>query len=239
MRNFRHAAWAAALGIGLGASGAQAQVTIIAVEGGQPAATGTLRFNFDDLTPGSSSPQTATSVTGGVSLTVQFSGNAGVVSSATATPPFLSGGNGNGFGAGGGNQALGANATPFLSSGATDEVRGSELTLILPALATYFGLLWGSIDDVDVLRLFNGGDLVGTVTGINLTASPDGDTGEDGTRYVNMTSVKPFNRVVFSSTGPAFEFDNVALAAVAVPAPAGLALFGLGLGLLGLARRRG
>jgi hypothetical protein len=162
--------------------------------------------------------------------------------------PFLSLNNGQGFGAGGSNQAAGANATTYLTAGSTGATAGAQIELLLPFEARYFGLLWGSIDGYNTLRFFNGATQVGgNITGANVTANPNGAQNQDGTRYVEITSALGFNRVVFTSSQFAFEFDNVALAREPggadpsiIPAPAGLALFGLGLlGLAALRRRRG
>lgn len=80
--------------------------------------------------------------------------------------------------------------------------------------------------------------MIGFITGVNVTNSANGDQGANGTFYVNINSSLPFNTVVASSTGNAFEFDNVAYAtttATSVPEPASFAMLGTGLLLLGLA----
>jgi hypothetical protein len=79
-------------------------------------------------------------------------------------------------------------------------------------------------------------------------ASPNGDQGANGTAYVNInaTGNSPFDRVVATSGGNAFEFDDVAfnetisaisaLAADPIPEPMSLELFGIGLLGLGFVR---
>jgi hypothetical protein len=223
------------------AGSAQAALSVAAIPGGGPKA-GSLRFSFDDLVPGSASPQSTTSVGGAASLQVTFAGSAGIVSGTAPgyTAPFLSGNNGDGFAPGGANQALGADATPYLTSGATGFVRGSQVSLVLPSAANYFGLLWGSIDFDNQITFLRNGASVGSINGSGVTASPNGDPGQAGTRYVNLSSTLAFDTVVFTGTASAFEFDNVALdplTPIPVPGAAGMLAIGLA-GLAWAARRR-
>jgi hypothetical protein len=196
------------------------------LQGGAPN-SGNTRENFDALTD-TSGQVTAT----GVTVNVQ-AGNGRVTGSLAGvyTAPELSGSNGLGFGTGGSNQALGANATPYLTTSAAQGFFGN-VELLLPGDSTYFGLLWGSIEDSNKLELFDGPTLVGTINGVNI-APPEG-LGQ--TRYVNVTSTLAFDRVLLSSASNAFEFDNIAFNA-AVPLPGTLALATLGLLGLGWVRR--
>jgi hypothetical protein len=202
------------------------------------AASGAIRENFDSLLGSASGTLTPTGIT------VIFGGTAGVVqgnSSGRYAAPSLSGYNGQGFGGGGSDQPNGGNTTAYLTTGSTGADRGSAMTLIMPYAVSYFGLLWGSVDGYNKLSFFDGLNLVGTITGAQVSPLPNGDQGPDGTRYVNVSSSVPFDRVVAVSSNWAFEFDNVAFhrlpePAVGVPAPAALGLFGLGLALVGVAR---
>ncbi len=145
-------------------------------------------------------------------------------------PPYLSSGNGAPFG----DPNDGADATHYLSTGI------GSVALALPGQENYIGLLWGSVDNYNTLSLYNGTTLVGSVTGSQVTNSADGNQGQSGTFYVNITSTDSFNRVVATSSSYAFEFDNVAYNGSAVPEPSTLVLAGVAaLGGLGMwARRR-
>ena len=233
----------ALIGPALGASHtARAAVLVSSAVGGAP--TGVFTENFDTLAPGNTATIALPS-----GVTISYDGDAQPVSGSNYglyAAPFLSGGNGLGFGPGGSNQSNGTNATTYLSSGSTGAFPAASVTLQLPAMEQYFGILWGSVDDYNTLSFYDGATLVGAITGRDVMASPNGDQGVDGTLYVNInaTGGSAFDRVIATSSQYAFEFDNVAFnqtdpVADPVPEPMSLGLLGTGLfGLRFVARRR-
>jgi hypothetical protein len=215
-----------------------ASLMINGVVGGS--STGAIQESFDSLVPGDGTPTTLPS-----GLTLSYDGDAGPVSGSVPNidaAPFLSGGNGLGFGPSGTTQANGVNGTTYITAG-----WDSSVTLQFPALETYLGILWGSVDGYNSLSFYNGATLIGTVTGSDVLAGPNGDQGVNGTAYVNISATggSAFDRAVATSGLNAFEFDDVsfnvtisAFAADPIPESTSLGLFGIGLLGLGFVRRR-
>ncbi len=164
--------------------------------GGAP--TGVVHQTFDGLTPGNTGDATIGIVTvkftGGSSQPVQ-----GALGGQYAAP-YLSNGNGAGFG----GQPDGADTTTYLSTGI------GSIELDFSQNLSYLGLLWGSIDNYNTIAFYDGNTFLGSFAGSDILAGANGDQGVNGTLYVNFNSDTLFNRVVFSSTQYAFEFDNVA-----------------------------
>lgn len=169
-------------------------------------------------------------------VTVTFTPDGGVVTGAVGgqyAAPFLSNGNGSAFG-----DPDGADQSRYITTGSASAVQGANATIQFGSGQKYFGLLWGSVDTYNSLDFYAGNTLIGTVTGSNVAAVANGNQGMMGTYYVNVVSTEAFDRVVASSNGYAFEFDNIAYnsAPPGVPEPTTLAL--VSLGLFGAARRR-
>ena len=239
------------------------------------AATGTVRENFDTLSLSGAGGTTASGITvsftgdgkvvtgaaggqyaapylsggngagfgpggtTGTGIKVTFTGGDGQVATGSLVnqyaAPYLSGGNGAGFGAGGSTQADGPDATRYLTTGI------GMVTLLMPTLQTYFGILWGSIDGYNTLQFYNGAKLVESFTVGDIVGGPNGDQGVNGTLYVNFTfnGGDAYNNVVLLSSNYAFEVDNIAFNNPApVSEPRALAVLGMGLLGLGLVRRR-
>lgn len=204
------------------AGSANADIMSSGSVGGAPT-SGITRDNFD---------------AGTASFSVTFAGGAGYVTGASEgqyAPPFLSGGNGAGFGSP--DQPDGADATMYISTGT------GSVQFDFSGDQRYFGVLWGSIDGYNTIAFYEGGSLVKSFTGSDVLSGANGDQGVNGTLYVNFnaTDSSVFDRVVFTSTSNAFEFDDVAYGErvpTQTPEPITLSLFGAGLAGLGFARRR-
>jgi hypothetical protein len=118
------------------------------------------------------------------------------------------------------------------------------VTLLTPGSYNYFGLYWGSLDTYNSIHFYNGGALVGSYDGgdISPLLANGGQSSWASNRYVNFlfTEGDFFDRIVLVSTNWAFESDNHAFGNItnSVPEPGTLAMFGLGLMGLGMMARR-
>jgi hypothetical protein len=111
--------------------------------------------------------------------------------------------------------------TPFLtispSGGSVPAGNGGTgpVTINFSSLNDYFGLYWGTIDTYNSIAFYRGATQIGsTISG--------GSNGlaANSSAYVNFTFTGPseyFDKVVLTSTSPAFETDNHAYRAVPVP----------------------
>jgi len=102
----------------------------------------------------------------------------------------------------------------------------------------YLGLFWGSMDNYNSIDFYLGdfsNAAVATVTGaqVSLDSAQGGQTDPLNNAYVNIHGVPDFDRVIFTSTNYAFEFDNLA-----VPVPGAVLLGILGLSVAGWKLRK-
>ena len=188
------------------AQAAHATITATSsVGGGAP--SGTTNYDLNNLPLGS---------TGGTvgNLSVSFTGTGKVVEDRDYNPttyaePWFSGNNDTGFGG-----ATGRDDTKYITTGTGSAI----LTFTTPL--TYLGFVWGSVDDYNTITFWNGTEEITSftppTTGIPLPA-PGGDQNINGTFWVNFNSTTAFDKVVLTSSGNAFEIDNIAT--VAVPEP--------------------
>ncbi len=226
---------AAAAAVLLGSGLAHARLIASGSVGGAP--TGVVLENFDSVPLGSSAYTTPTGI--GIAFNPDAEALVGGIGG-VAAPPYLSGGNGIGFGSGGSMQPDGADTTTYLATGSTGSVPGASITLNLPGPEKYFGLLWGSVDAYNTLSFYDGATLVGSFTGNDILAGASGNQGVNGTLSVNInaTGGTSFDRVVATSSQYAFEFDNVAFNRDAIPEPVTLSLLATGVVGIGFVRRK-
>ncbi|RBP04045.1 hypothetical protein DFR50_14117 [Roseiarcus fermentans] len=133
---------------------------------------------------------------------IQFSGTAGVYNgtkSGVAAAPYTS---------------SGPQTTNYLAAESNGPV-----TINFAQNQQYFGMNWGSVDSYNTLSFYQGSALVAQYTGSNVVASANGSQGADGSDIVNFdfNNSASYNKVVMTSSSPAFEFDMIASSATAVP----------------------
>ncbi|HXS07756.1 MAG TPA: PEPxxWA-CTERM sorting domain-containing protein [Rhizomicrobium sp.] len=103
----------------------------------------------------------------------------------------------------------------------------------------------GSLDTENTLQFYSGSTLMGTFDGSELagalTGVADGNQVSDltnGRFYFSFAAADDINKLVFSTTKPAFEFDNIAATFTSgVPEPATWTMLILGFGFVGFMMR--
>ena len=98
---------------------------------------------------------------------------------------------------------------------------------------SYYGFLWGSVDQYNKVEFYSGATLVGS-----FTPPPPANGDQGASKYFNAYAGagQQFTTIKFYSTGNAFETDNHAV--IAVPEPETYAMLLAGLGLMGTIVRR-
>jgi hypothetical protein len=129
----------------------------------------------------------------------------------------------------------GMDSTKYLSS---DPLSSYEATFT--TTYTYFGLFWGSVDSYNTISFYNGAKEVIFFTGLNITkpelgVSYGNQSAPSTNLYVNFYDLSEFDRIVMTSSGYAFEADNLAVGNPILPNPEPATMLLLGFGLLCLA----
>ena len=138
----------------------------------------------------------------------------------------------------------GQNANPFgdntqyvsVGTSATPQ----SATLLVSSFANYIGLYWGSIDDYNNILITYTDSTSDSVNSnlYGLLSPSNGDQGLLGSKYVNIFTDKAIASITFSSQQKAFEFDNVAIAAVPEPSTWAMMILGFfGVGFLAYRRK--
>ncbi|HEY4310047.1 MAG TPA: hypothetical protein VGN12_11395 [Pirellulales bacterium] len=206
---------------------------------GGHAAAGASYVNFDSLSIDNQNVGVAENTAGNGYITATFTPNADTATGTTTSyaAPYLSGDNNLHFGADPNSTYTGPDSTQYLTSGSNDGVpTGASIVLTFSSGSqSYFGMLWGSVDDYNTLTFLNDGQVVTSFTGTQIIASQYyGNQQQNGTVYVNFNSDVPFDEVKIQSSQLAFEFDNVAYSGLTAdpqltiaPEPASVATWGM------------
>lgn len=101
----------------------------------------------------------------------------------------------------------------------------------------------GSLDSYNTISFYSGATLIDSFTGSDLTipnpANGNQAAGDTNRRYFfTFGTADNVNRVVFNTTLPAFEFDDIAAAVSTVPEPSSWMMMILGFGLIGFMLRK-
>ncbi|NJN74274.1 MAG: PTPA-CTERM sorting domain-containing protein [Limnothrix sp. RL_2_0] len=128
---------------------------------------------------------------------------------------------------------------PYLTVGSYGNKKTDILTINFGVDSDYFGFYFGSIDNYNNIKFFNGDELVVALTGSDIKANANGNQSISGARFVNFFAEagENFDRIEFQSDGIAFETDNHAYRQ-AEPVPTPAAVLPILSGLFMSAKRR-
>jgi PEP-CTERM motif len=138
----------------------------------------------------------------------------------------------------GDHAAPAGDASPYLTANSPQVGGTTPVTINFAKAIDYFGLYWGSIDTYNSIKFYNGGNLLKTFTGSDVSSVPNGSwTDPNANSYLNFFGAgESFDKIELISSGIAFESDNHAYR---VPEPSAMiGLFALGTLGLGSALKR-
>ncbi|MCP4617981.1 MAG: hypothetical protein GY844_16300 [Bradyrhizobium sp.] len=160
--------------------------------------------NFNDEDQGSASNNgygTGTFYSDDINAHFVSSGHAGIVvgSSSVTAAPFM------------GPLPGGVDTTKYLSIGA-----GATETITFDSAKNAFGLYWGSVDDYNTIKFYNGTTLIASYTGADISPLlANGNQGSFSSNgYVDFIGLPFFTKVVLGSTSNSFEIDNISAGVV-------------------------
>jgi len=126
------------------------------------------------------------------------------------------------------------NTSKYLTiSPAGDNVKGGtgSVDINFAKALDYFGFYWGSIDTYNFVDVYSKGNLLKTFSGSDVPGAPANgqQSGDENNVYVNLLADKgeAFDKVVFRSTGRAFETDNHSYKASSTSVPEPSSMLGL------------
>lgn len=145
--------------------------------------------------------------------------------------------------------AAGISATPYHDATNYMSILGnkSETLTFNGASKTSFGLYWGSIDAYNKIEFFSGNSPTpfatyfgNTLNAVPVSVGSNGNQFDLNTNAYILFSDLTFNKVVLSSSGNSFEFDNIHVGGVPEPATWAMMILGfIGVGFMAYRRKPG
>lgn len=107
---------------------------------------------------------------------------------------------------------------------------GGSATYALNSSVSGISFLWGSVDLFNSIEFLLGNAVVDSLTGTQALVGYVPGVG-NGAGTIEISALAAFDKIIFKSSGDAFEYAN--LQVTAVPLPAALPLYGAGIAVLG------